>query len=55
MLYFVKNSRLHRYPLPKRCSATYEHEQLRDSVPHGVEQCVYCMRVWPGEVDNPRD
>ncbi len=49
MLYFVKENRLHRYPTPKRCKVKYENEQLRDTIPHAVEECLYCMRRWPGD------
>lgn len=49
MLYFVKekDNSIHQYPVPKRCGVAYEHEQLRDTVPHGVAECPYCMREWP--------
>lgn len=49
MLYFVKKNQLHQYPVPKRCGATYENEQLRDTIPHGVEECAYCMSRWPAD------
>jgi hypothetical protein len=49
MLYFLKGNRLHRFPLPKRCGAKYENESLRDTIPHSVEECPYCLRRWPGE------
>lgn len=49
MLYFVKNNKLHRYPVPKRCETIYKNEQLRDTIPHNVEECLYCMRRWPGD------
>jgi len=50
MLYFVKekNVTVHQYPVAKRCTAVYEQEQLRDTIPHGVNECPYCMREWPG-------
>jgi len=48
MLYFVKKKTIHQYPVPKLCAALYEQEQLRDTIPHGVIECPYCMRVWPG-------
>ena len=48
MLYFVQNNVLHRFPVAKRCSSVRKNEPLRDTIPHGVEQCVYCMRYWPG-------
>ncbi|MHB8056703.1 MAG: hypothetical protein ACYDHC_02280 [Desulfuromonadaceae bacterium] len=49
MLYFVKDNKLHRLPTPKRCSCTHKNEPLRDTIPHDVEECVYCMRFWPGD------
>ena len=49
MLYFVKENKLHRFPLPKRCDEKYENETLRDTIPHGVEECPYCLHRWPGE------
>jgi hypothetical protein len=47
MHYFIKDNKLHRYPVPKRCDIRLEREVLRDTIPHGVEQCIYCMRRWP--------
>lgn len=49
MLYFVKNKKLHRYPVPKRCGVAYDKETLRDTVPRNVEECVNCMRRWPDD------
>jgi hypothetical protein len=49
MLYFVKENKLHRFPLPKRCRETYENETLRDTIPYSVEQCSCCLRRWLGE------
>ena len=46
MLYFVKDNTLHRFPSPKRCGVQRVKEKLRDTVPHGVEQCVYCLKRW---------
>lgn len=51
MLYFIKGKTIHQYPVAKRCSALYEREQLRDTVPHGVDECPYCMREWPDKKD----
>lgn len=47
MLYFVKEGKLHTYPVVKRCTAVYTKEQLRDTIPHGVEECVCCLGNWP--------
>lgn len=49
MLYFVKDNTLHRFPVTKRCGAEREKEKLRDTVPHGVEECIYCLKRWPGD------
>ena len=46
-MFFIKNNTIHRYPLPQRCPARYEGEQLRDTILHGTEECVYCMHRWP--------
>jgi hypothetical protein len=51
MLYFVKDNTIHRYPVPKRCSAKRGKEPLRDTIPRNVEECEYCMHWWPGEDD----
>ena len=51
MHYFIKDNKLHRYPVPKRCGVQFQKEILRDTIPHKVEQCIYCMRRWP-EDDN---
>ncbi len=47
MHYFIKDNKLHRYPVPKRCGVQFQKEILRDTIPHKVEQCIYCMRRWP--------
>ena len=49
MLYFVKDGKLHRYPMSRHCSVRYEAEHLQDYVPQDVEGCIYCMRRWPDE------
>lgn len=49
MLYFVKNNTLHRYPVSRRCGVRYEKEALRDTIPHSVEECAFCLRFWPGD------
>jgi hypothetical protein len=54
MYYFVKDSRLHRYPVPRRCSVSHGEETLRDTIPHDVEQCVYCLHYWPGDEGPPK-
>ena len=47
MLYFIKENTIHTYPVAKKCTAVYENEQLRDTIPYAVEECRQCMRVWP--------
>lgn len=47
MLYYIKQNTIHRYPEPPRCEARHENEVFRDTVPHGVEKCDYCMHWWP--------
>jgi len=49
MLYFVKDNVLHRFPAPKRCWVERDNEKFRDTVPYGVEKCVYCLKRWPGD------
>jgi hypothetical protein len=49
MLYFVAGNRLHCYPVPQRCGVAYSNEQLRDTIPHGVEECAFCMGRWPAD------
>jgi hypothetical protein len=51
MLYFIRDDTLHRFPQPKRCHVKREDEKLRDTIPHDVQQCVYCMKRWPGDED----
>lgn len=50
MNYFIKDTVLHSYPVPKRCGVGHDGETLRDTIPHGVEQCVYCLNYWPQDV-----
>lgn len=49
MLYFVKDNRIHLFPVPLRCGAKRDREPLRDTIPHDVEECDYCMRRWPDD------
>ncbi len=49
MLYFVKENTIHTFPVSKRCGAKRDREQLCDTIPHDVVECLYCMRLWPGE------
>lgn len=47
MLYFVRDNKIHRFPVPKWCGIVRENEVLRDTILHGVDECPYCMRRWP--------
>lgn len=49
MLYFVQDNKLHRFPVPLRCGVKYNREPLRDTIPHGVEECINCLRCFPCE------
>lgn len=49
MQYFIKGNVIHTYPPAKGCPAKHTQEQIRDTILHCVEQCVYCMHVWPGK------
>jgi hypothetical protein len=47
MLMFIQQHKIHTYPVAGRCSAAYRQEQLRDTIPHDVKQCPYCLGFWP--------
>lgn len=47
MLYFVKDNKLHKFPVPQRCGVKRDKEMLRDTIPYAVEKCVYCLSRWP--------
>jgi hypothetical protein len=49
MLLFIQHNKLHTYPVASRCSAHYQQEQLRDTAPHDVVRCPYCLNFWPEE------
>ena len=48
MLLFIQEKTIHQYPVARRCSAVYHQEPLRDTIPHDVKQCPYCLSIWPG-------
>jgi len=52
MLYFIKDNRLHKFPVPKRCQVIREKQILRDTIPHDVDLCSDCMGYWPNEKKN---
>jgi hypothetical protein len=49
MLYFVKRQTLHTFPAGQKCSVNYNEEPLRDTVPHGFDECIYCLNTWPDQ------
>ena len=49
MLYFIKDNVLHSFPVSGRCGCIYEKEILRDTIPHDVKQCEFCINFWPGD------
>lgn len=53
MHYFVKNNVLHKFPVTEPCKVRYGNEIVRDTKPHGVEECIYCLRVWPQYQEKP--
>lgn len=47
MKYFVKNSKVHKYPVPNSCTVKYTGETLYDNPPQGYEKCDNCFRELP--------
>jgi len=45
MKYFVKNLKVHKYPVPSTCKVKYTGEKLYDSPPAGYEKCDDCFRL----------
>lgn len=45
--YFVKNLKVHKYPVPSQCKVTYTNETLYDSPPAGYEKCDDCYPELP--------
>lgn len=45
MKYFVKNNKVHKHPVPKKCKVTYTNERLHDSPPSGYEKCDDCFEL----------
>ena len=45
--YFVKNLKVHKYPVPKTCPVKYEGEKLHDTPPPGYEKCDRCFTELP--------
>jgi hypothetical protein len=47
--YFLKDGKLHKYPLPKNCDVTYSDEELYDDPPKGMSDsaCGKCFTFPP--------
>ena len=42
MKYFVKNKRIHEYPLPPTCNVGYDLQTVYEHPPMGYERCEDC-------------
>jgi hypothetical protein len=47
MKYFVKNNKVHKYPVPPTCTVKYTNEPLHDTPPAGHEKCDNCFTNLP--------
>jgi len=45
MKYFIKNLKVHKYPVPNKCKVKYTGEKLHDSIPAGYEKCDDCFSL----------
>jgi len=45
MKYFVKNKKVHKYPVPSNCSVKYSDEKKKSSIPDGYEKCDHCFNL----------
>ena len=45
--YFVKNLKVHKYPVPSKCKVIYTTETLHDSPELGYEKCDDCFPELP--------
>lgn len=45
MKYFVKNMKVHKYPVPSNCKVEYTGEELHDEPPKGYEKCDDCFEL----------
>lgn len=45
MKYFVKNLKVHKYPVPLDCKVKYTGEPLHDNPPQGYEKCDDCFNL----------
>ena len=44
--YFVKNLKIHMYPVPIRCTVRYTKEKRYKFSPKGYEKCDKCFRLY---------
>jgi hypothetical protein len=45
--YFIKNTRVHKYPVPSSCHVEYTGEKLYDTIPEGYDKCDHCFGLPP--------
>lgn len=45
MFYFIKDNKLHRFPVPLRCPVKRDKEPISVDIPRNVEVCSNCMQV----------
>jgi hypothetical protein len=45
MQYFVKNDKVHKYPVPSNCKIVYSDEKLHADPPEGPEKCDDCFNL----------
>jgi len=45
MQYFVKNDKIHKYPVPNDCHVEYTGEKLHSIPPDGPEKCDHCFNL----------
>jgi len=45
MPYFVKNDKIHKYPVPDKCKVEYTGEKRTDSPTEGYEKCDDCFEL----------
>ena len=45
MQYFVKNNKVHKYPVPDSCTVQYTGETLYDNPPSWSEKCNHCFNL----------
>jgi len=45
MKYFVKNLKIHKYPVPSNCKVKHTGETLHSTPPTGYEKCDDCFNL----------